>query len=743
MEPGPLNVLASFAEEFGLELKLFQRPPVPPVLTDLPLGLHPRLTSRLTELGFGSLYSHQDEAIRAAVAGEDVVLSTGTSSGKTLAFLIPILQSCLSEPNARSMILYPTKALAQDQLMAFEKIIGEEPVRISTYDADTPKSQRSSIRKSAHIVITNPDMLHLGILPSHELWTAFFRNLKFIVLDELHTYTGVFGSHVAGVVRRLLRLCEWHGAKPTLIASTATIADPVRHFEALTSREPVLVSQDGAPKPERAYAFAMRRMDSRGRPATPNQLTATLLAQMVQSGFRTLAFNASRNGSELVRKHAAQQLEMQHSEAVEKIDSYRGGYTPKERRGIEKRFRDGDLLGISSTNALELGIDIGGLDVVVMNGYPGSVASFWQQSGRTGRGTHSGLSVLLPNDNPVDYLIVTDPELYLFGYFDAASVSLSNPIILSQQLRCAAYERALAPDELAKFGPSGEAIAKELEEAGDLVFSAGRYFFPAYEAPAPKVNIRSTGGDLFMIRSGSMELGSMEYWRTLQSGFPGAVYLHRGSTYVVTNLDFAAKEIKVEERDVSYYTVALGQSTSQELYEIRQTRHGNFKVSLCSVEIHEQVTEFQKRSMDGSQSFETEELDLPPIDYQTIAVRFETSSEGDDLIASLHGFEHALLATAPVIAGCSPQDIGSSWFTELPGHDGPVLYIFDRVPGGVGLAEILNGKINEWVHAATQLLENCGCYGGCPRCLMLPRCPYNNEALSKQGALAWLRRAVD
>ncbi len=741
MKPGPSTVLSAFAEEFQLDVQVLVRPPVPPNFAELPPGLHPRLTARLAELGLGELYSHQAEAVAGALEGKDTILSTGTSSGKTLAFLTPILNACYSEPNAKALILYPTKALAQDQLSSFQRIIGEEPVRIATYDADTPKSQRSSIRKSAHLLITNPDMLHIGILPSHELWVGFLKNLKYIVIDEMHTYTGVFGSHVAGVLRRLLRLCEWHGAKPTILAATATISDPQAHFEKLCGRVPKVIDQDGSPKAERTYAFALRRLDTELRPASPNQLAASLLARMTAAGFRSLAFSPSRNAAELVRKYAAEQLRLDEDARAEKIDSYRGGYGAAERREIEKRFREADLLGISSTNALELGIDIGGLDAVIMNGYPGSAASFWQQAGRTGRGLQPGLSVLLATDNPIDFVIAMEPQKYLFSGFDAAPVNLANPIILSQQLRCAAHERALSIEELESFGSKAKEIAEGLEQAGELYFSAGRYFYSAYEAPASKVSIRSAGGKSFTIRSKEGDLGTMEHWRVLQSGFPGAVYLHRGVTYVVTDLNFDEGVVMVQEREVAHYTVALGQSTSHELVDIETSKHGSFGIGLCSVEIHEQTTSYQKRSLDGSQAFETEELDLPPIDYQTLAVRFEAYSAEEDCIPSLHAFEHALLATAPLIAGCSPQDIGSSWFVELPGHEGPTLYVYDRTPGGIGLSEILYERVTEWINASTQLLERCSCNGGCPRCLLLARCPYNNEALSKMGALEWLRKA--
>ncbi|MBX3118140.1 MAG: DEAD/DEAH box helicase [Fimbriimonadaceae bacterium] len=743
MKPHPLNILHQFAEEFSLDLNQFTMPAMPGRFAELQGKLHPRLSERLAELGFDKLYSHQAEAIDHALMGINTVLATGTSSGKTLAFLAPILNACYSEPNARALILYPTKALSQDQLASFQNVIGTEPVRLSTYDGDTPKSQRSTIRKSAHIVISNPDMLHLGILPSHELWTPFLRNLRYIVLDEMHTYTGVFGSHVGGIIRRLLRLCAWHNAKPTIIAATATTANPQEHFRLLTSREAMIVLEDGAPKPERTYAFAWRRLDASTRPASQNQLTGSLLANLTQSGCRSLAFNQSRTASELVQKYAATQLELSGEGQGNKIDSYRGGYTPKERREIEKRFRSGDLLGIASTNALELGIDIGGLDVVLMNGYPGSIASYWQQAGRSGRGKRPGLAVMLAADNPLDFLIVSDPERFLRTNFGGSPLNPGNPAILSQQIKCAAYERALGPEEIDAFGMTAGQVVADLEAGGELTFSAGRYFYPEFDAPAPKVNIRSAGGDVFKIVTKDGELGTMEYWRVLQSGFPGAVYLHRGQTYVVNELDLISKEVKVETQDVAHYTTALLRGSSNELIEIDRRAQGLFEVGLCSVQIHEHVDEYQRRSLDGSKTSDTEPLDLPSIDYQTLAVRFEAKFPAEDEVASLHGFEHALLATAPLIAGCSPQDIGSVWFVELPEHEGSVLYIYDRAPGGIGLTEILYESVTEWIESAKDLLLSCSCTGGCPRCLLLPRCPDGNDVLSKLGALEWLERALD
>lgn len=845
---------------------------------DTPRSLiHARLRERLDGLGYGELYSHQAHAFDAAMSGEDVVVVTGTNSGKTLCYNLPAVQKLMAEPVARALYLYPTKALTQDQRGKLEDLLKGTDLRCATYDGDTPPSRRGTIRKMAHIILSNPDMLHVGILPGHELWSKFLKSLRLIVIDEMHIYRGVFGSHVGGVLRRLLRLCEWHRSRPQIIACSATIGNPQELFEHLTGRRPTLIAEDGAPKAKRTFIFWSRaRADEREgavglgkdglvpKPFSANYETAKLLQTFASAGLRTLAFSRARVSAELVLKYA-RQLGDKSADAVDatKLESYRAGYTPKERRQIEQALFKGDLLGLSSTNAMELGVDVGGLDVVVMNGYPGTISSFWQQAGRAGRGTRDGLAVMIAHDDPLEQFICREPNLVFAADTERVAANPFNPQILSQQLRCAAYERPISPHELSDFGDSALDLAEGMDRAGELHFSAGRFYYPSHEPPAPRVNIRGSGGDqvtLFLTHlqgasalsdpdpskesdisqsrsHGAIEeLGSMEHWRALQSAHEGAVYLHRGVSYVVESLDLKTSQAHLVAKRVDYYTQALVQSTIDPRAPFGQIRLGipaeestspatsqppNL-ATLAGLKVTDIIAGYRVKSLDDDRTMAIHDLDLPPTTYDTVGIQltlgsadvpsrpidaqrgeptprpwspnalppgrlspdigrrsagsssihqpdpfprsdlpsFHTSypeppSPNAELAAALHGLEHALMAVAPIIAGCDRGDLGSAWYVAFqapinitaPQHldadfsspPCPTLFVFDRTPGGVGLSEKLFDSLPAWMSAALQLLTSCPCRDGCPACLLSSRCAANNELLDKQGAIYLLR----
>ncbi|MCO5296197.1 MAG: DEAD/DEAH box helicase [Fimbriimonadaceae bacterium] len=720
--------------------------PRPPKWGSLRHALHPRLAERLEATGRGRLYAHQALAVDAALDGRDVVVVTGTNSGKTLCTHLPAIHACLAEPAARALFLFPTKALAQDQLGKLEELCPPD-VWPATYDGDTPKYKRTTIRKGAHIVLTNPDMLHVGILPGHETWAKFLKSLRVIVIDEMHVYRGVFGSHVGNVLRRLIRLCEWHRSRPQIIACSATIGNPTELFRKLTGRHAAVVDEDGSPQARRTFVFwNPPTLDDASR-ASPNLVTSEILATLVENGLTTLAFCRSRITAELVLQYARRRLE-RGGTPPSSIESYRAGYTAKERRGIERALFSGELKGLAATNAMELGVDIGGLDAVILNGYPGTVSSFWQQAGRAGRGSREGLAIFVAHEDPLEQFLVREPQLVLEAAVESVSANPENPRILAQQLRCAAHERPLAPSELDAFGPHALDVAEALEDEGVLERRGGVFFNPAHEAPAPGVDIRSGGGGTVLLIHNGEELGSMERWRALEHAHEGAVYLHRGISYLVTELDLDTCEAHVVQKDVDYYTQPLTQSILESGERIEEEAWGRHLARWGALRVTDSVEGFRRIAHDGARVLSVESLELPTQSFDTLGIHLSLP-EADDpeesmrRAAELHGLEHALMAVAPLLAGCDREDLGSTWYALFPETLAPALFVFDRAPGGVGLCESLWSRRGDWASAARRLLSGCPCRDGCPACLLSPRCPSGNEVLDKQGALRLLAELLE
>lgn len=719
-------------------------PPREPVYADPQRPMHPLLAERLAALEVSRLYAHQAQAYDAALSGKDVVVVTGTNSGKTMCYNLPALQMCLTEPAARALYLFPTKALAQDQLGKLEELIPGPQVRVATYDGDTPQTHRSGIRKQSHIVLTNPDMLHVGILPGHDHWARFFKALRLIVIDEMHVYRGVFGSNVGNVLRRLLRLCEWHRTRPQIVACSATIGNPEELFNRLTGRKGELIDVDGSPSGKRTFVFWNPPEVVPGQRLSANVATSEIVASLTENGMRTLAFSRARVSAELVLRYTRKRVAQGDLVKPESIESYRAGYTAKERRQIEQSLFKGKLLGLSATNAMELGVDVGALDAVVMNGYPGTSSSFWQQAGRAGRGRRDGLAVFVAHDDPLEQFLVRKPETLLQSRNESVGANPENPQILSQHLLCTAQERPVSPSELERFGPKALDLAEDLDRSGELEFRAGMFFYPSFEPPALRVNLRGSGTEQIRLILDGQELGTMDRGRAMSSAHEGAIYLHRGATFLVTGLDLDAKRAEVVPFEADYYTQAIAQSILDPRVEIRKGRFGRVDVSLSSVTVTDMVTGYRKKSLDGDSVLGVEDLDLPPTTYDTICVRFDLPAldEERDLneqIGGIHGAEHALMAVAPLLAGCDRGDLGSAWYTVFPDTMRPALFVFDKTPGGVGLCERLFESAPGWVRAAHQLLASCDCEGGCPACLYSPRCEVSNEALDKAGAISLLR----
>lgn len=704
--------------------------------------VHPALAGKLEDLGFKHLYSHQALAAEEAMRGRDVCLVTGTNSGKTLGYAIPALDACLREPMARVLMLYPTKALAQDQLGRLNDL-APVGIKAATYDGDTVKTKRAEVRRTSHLLLTNPDMLHTGILPNHESWAKFFKALRMIVIDEMHVYRGVFGSHVANVLRRLLRIAEWHRARPVVIGCSATIGNPGDLFRKLTGREPVVIDGDGSPQGRRTFVFH-NPPEVGGKRLSSNVATSEMVATLAEAGLRTLAFSRARVSAELVLRYTRDRLEKGGTVPPERMESYRAGYTIAERREIERGLFDGKLAALSATNAMELGVDVGGLDAVVMNGYPGTASSFWQQAGRAGRGSRDGLAVMVAHDDPLEQWLIRNPRTLLEARNESVALNPENRHVLSRHLLCAAYERPLAPSELQRFGYGALELAEELDRSGELAFSAGLFVYPAFDPPALKTSLRSGSGEtVSLVLEDGTELGTMERWRAFTSAHEGAVYLHRGLQFEVVWLDLEANTARLKPTQAPFYTQAVVQSIIESRTELGAFSVGPLQARLCGLRVTDLVTSYRKKSLDGDSVLSVEELELPPQSYETIGVRFDLpplEEEGDLVrqMGGVHGLEHALSAVAPFLAGCDRGDLGSSWYATAPDTLRPAVYVFDRTPGGVGLAERLFDGLTPWLRAGHQLLASCDCEAGCPACLLSPRCECANEVLDKGRVLELL-----
>lgn len=708
----------------------------------IPAGVQPRLIEWLNSTGVEQLYSHQADSFEKFAQGEDLMVLTGTGSGKSLCYTLPALSSCLSEPAARYLFLFPTKALAQDQLGKLEQLIPGDEILCATYDGDTAKGDRGAIRKQANIVLTNPDMVHIGMLPGHENWVRFLKNLRLIVVDEAHIYRGAFGGHVGWILRRLIRLCQWHGANPRIIACSATISNPVEHFQALTGRQPALISDDGAPQGAKQIIVVEAPDLEADSAPSPNFESAQLLAEAVSHHVKTMLFCRSRNGVELVLRMARQELEKSGGNP-NWVDAYRGGYTPKERRSIEKKLFSGDLRGLATTNAMELGVDVGGLDMVILNGYPGSRASFLQQSGRAGRAGREGLALMLAHADPLEQFLARRINL-LIAESEPSVASVHNPVILAKQLRCAAYERAISMTEAREWAV--EDAIKELEESGELVHSAGMWFYPSHKAPAGDVNIRNADGESVQLWAGEQSLGEMERWRAMQSAHVGAIYLHRGETYQVQSIDWQLARANLVSFEGDYYTAPCVQSVIESQATLRGKETDRFHASLEAVSVTTLVTGFKKVSMRGGSILNEEPLDPQSRTIDTVALRISLAWDSipglimgsEEATGGIHALEHVLGAILPLIAGCDRRDIGTAWYMVAPDKLEPSVFLYDLAPGGLGLVEQGFRDLSLLLSRANELVSACKCPDGCPLCIMSTLCECSNENLNKPMVLAIL-----
>ncbi len=716
--------------------------------TPMPEGLHLHLVDALAAQGITQLWTHQSECWTTSQGGEHFIVTTGTASGKSLCFNLPVLDGLLREPHARAIYLYPTKALAQDQLRRLRLTAGRK-VEIATYDGDTPTAARQVAREKARVLLTNPDMVHVSLLPRHERWRDFFFNLKYVVIDEAHTYRGVFGSNVANVLRRLRRVASFYGAEPQFILASATIRNARELAEGLTGLDVAHVSGDGAPLGRRKIVFWEPPLveDALNIRRSANTEAAELLTELVRSGVRSICFTKSRRAAEVIYQMAVDLLKDTDPRLAERITPYRAGYTPEQRRKIEEMLFGGKLLGVVSTSALELGIDIGALDAAITVGYPGTMASLWQQWGRAGRGKGESLAVFVAGNDALEQFFVKHPSELLQREVEAATIDFANPFIHSSHLAAAAYEGALTPDDDRFFGP-GLPAALELGVREGLLKSRGdTWLYRGSDFPAAKIGLRSSVGEQYtIVEEETGDIVGTEGGETAFSALhPGAVYLHMGDTYLVTALDLESHTALVRPFWDNYHTLPRRDTETRIISDDLQTTYGRVSLHLGQIAVSTRVVAFQKKKTGSNEVMGTEELDLPKQEFVTESMWFtlplDMFPRPEDLTGlpgAIHAVEHALIALLPLFAMCDRWDIGG---LSTPVHrqtELPTIFVYDGHAGGVGISRQGFERFVEWARDARNLIRDCPCESGCPSCIQSPKCGNWNEPLDKEAALRLL-----
>ncbi|HEV2369158.1 MAG TPA: DEAD/DEAH box helicase [Acidimicrobiales bacterium] len=774
-----LDEVLRVCSQHGQLLHLHTLPERPGTFRELARPLDPALAERLVPAG--GLWSHQAAAIDLAREGRSVAVATGTASGKSLCYQVPIAEAvagvagaagsnragggAAGEP-ATALMVFPTKALAQDQLrsLAALEVPGLVP---ATYDGDSGTEERAWARRHANVILTNPDMLHVGILPNHQRWATFLMRLRYVVLDELHTLRGIFGSHVAHVLRRLRRLAAAHGSHPTFVFTSATIGRPSRLASALCGLPVAEVDEDGSPAGERLVGLWNPPLWDRaaGVRASANGETAALLAALVSNGYRSIAFARSRKSAELVAAAAKRRLP---DDAAARVRPYRGGYLAQERREIEAELFSGQLLGVAATNALELGVDIGGLDACVLDGFPGTIASFWQQVGRAGRTRRRSLAVLVAGDDALDQWFMAHPDQLLTRPPEPAVVNPANPFVLHPHLECAAFERALVPEDEAWWAPPGvpdggfEDAVRELVVADELVVRRSRAVPASRRNPALKVSLRS--GSFEQIRivdpTGAL-IGTIERDRAFSAVHPGAVYLHQGQHFRVERLDLDEEAAWVASVDPGELTQARSATEFRILSDDADTSVGAARLSIGRVEVTEHVTGYRRKDLVTGEILGDEELDLPPTRLSTRGFWYtlderlltraglvgpdgpEELQAPDVLPGALHAAEHAGIGILPLFAICDRWDVGGVSTAWHPDTGGATILVYDGYPGGAGIAELGYGAARTHLDATLRAIQECPCEAGCPSCVQSPKCGNLNEPLHKAGAEALLHAVLD
>ncbi len=703
----------------------------------LPLAIQQTLRAE----GIARLYTHQVEALRHARADRDVLVVTGTASGKSLAYQLPVLETLLSEPEARALFLFPTKALEQNQLKSLQHLIPwGSGIRAEILDGDTPAHRRAQLREQVpHILISNPDILHLSLLPHHAAWKPFWEHLRFVVLDELHTYKGIFGSHVAHVLRRLHRVTTHYGGRPRFIACSATISNPAEFAGLLAARAFSLVDDDGSPARGKRFVFV-------NPTGSPYGEATDLLLHCIQAGLKTIAFAKARKIAELITMWAHQAA----PQLREQIRAYRAGYRPEERRAIEQGLFHERLLGVVSTSALELGIDVGGLDACLLVGYPGSIASTWQRGGRVGRAGQEALIVLIALPDALDQYFMRHPRDFFARTPEAAVIDPGNRRILQDHLVAAAAELPLRQEDASWYGPDlPQQIAALSAERRLLQSADGGEWYARRRNPARDISIRGIGEAFAILDQAGKTIGSVDGFRAVHECHPGAIYLHQGRQFEVTALDLAQRKVQARPVNVDYYTQTTGEKET-EILQCQAFRQVKGTVArLGRLKVTERVTGFDKRRIFGQDRIGSYPLDLPPHTFETQGLWFEIpealrdqvkfSPGGLHFMGGIHAVEHAMIGLFPLFALCDRGDVGGISTTFHPQVGRPAVFIYDGYPEGVGLAERCYRVLEELMTHTLQLLQECPCETGCPSCIHSPKCGSGNKPLDKAAAILTLQ----
>jgi DEAD/DEAH box helicase domain-containing protein len=720
-----------------------------PAIEPFPDGLPDLLVSRLGLMGVRGLYPHQSDGLAVLRDGRDLVIATGTASGKTLVYNAAFAEAALTRPKATALYLYPTKALARDQLRAV-RALKLPQVKASVYDGDTPRAERPLIRKNANLVMTNPDMLHLSLLPDHARWADFFFRLSMVVVDEAHVCRGVFGSHVAMVLRRLRRLIAHYGGTPRWCLASATVGNPGELATRLTGMTFEEITDDRSPRGEKLFAFWNPPVvdEDTGERRSALSEASWLMGRLADRDVRTIGFTRSRRAAELLAEFARRDVAEAKTRA--RIKSYRAGYLAEDRRRIERELADGDLIAIASTSALELGIDIGTLDAAVLTGYPGTRASMWQQAGRAGRRDGDALAILVAQDDPLDQYLVNHPDDIFERPPEAAVIDPTNPYVLEPHLRCAAREVPLREEELGFFGdvPDVKKAVERMTDRGELVQRREAWHDRGKDAPHRAVDVRAGGGHVYsIVIAGTGELlGTADEHRAYATLHPGAVYLHMGEQYLVEELDLVQRVAVVASADPDYYTQARDVTDIEVGDVLSRTSIGEVEQSFGSVRVTNQVTSFVRKLVATGEVLDEVPLPLPPVELETRAVWWtipvsvlDRAAVGPrDVPGAIHAAEHAAIGLLPLVATCDRWDIGGVSTPMHPDTGMTTIFIYDGYPGGAGITERGARDADRWLRATLEAIRQCPCSRGCPSCVQSPKCGNGNEPLDKTGAVSLL-----
>jgi DEAD/DEAH box helicase domain-containing protein len=705
---------------------------------DLPDGVDERIRSALRSRGISRIYSHQLATWEHVRSGRSVVLVSPTASGKTLAYNLPVLQALLEDPDARALCLFPTKALSQDQQSELNEVVlgGEIPVKVFTYDGDTPGSIRISARDEGRIIITNPDMLHTGILPNHPKWIKALKNLRYVVIDEMHSYRGVFGSHMTSVIRRLKRISAFYGSTPVFICCSATIGNPHELAQRILEQEVTLVDDNGAPSGERHFVLynpplVDRVQGIRRSVVLESQRIATRLLKM---GVKTIVFARSRVRTELIATYIRDSLKSFYAENHGiTVQSYRGGYLPNERRAIEKGLRDGTIQGVVSTNALELGIDIGGLDASIMAGFPGTIASSWQQAGRAGRRATVSLSILVASSSPTDQFVIQHPEYFFSRSPENGYIDPDNIFITTDQLKCAVFELPFAEGET--FGKGSRDLLEYLCGEGVIRHTGGKWYWADRSYPAENVSLRTSTAENVVIvdttKGRDEVIGEMDLVSAKLLVFDHAIYIHLGDQFVVTRLDLENRRCFVESTDTDYWTDSIVKTDIKVLAQDEEKAEAGVRTVLGDILVRTQATKFKKLKYHTNENVGYGDISLPPDEMHTrsTVLLFDPATPAGRLFDALGESAKGIViqrlgvllrTVAPVFLLCDPRDIGVAERVRDPHFEAPCLYVYDQYPGGIGLSEGFLRDLARIARGAKEVVERCPCEHGCPSCIGAP-----------------------